>query len=517
MTRLFLPHLSPWVLFIFLTLAPYWGWADPKPINQLPHIASLPVIRIIVTVAYGNGHQSLAANAVTRLRFYGYEGEIEVIYDFGVAEKLQYLMPPFVYDLSSFQRFADLKLSFFLREYFNRVVTNERYEKPYNQTTFPPVLVGIAAADDREAKPQQLNAYSLVTVQPMAWDLSPAQILYSPSTLDDLYKQLPLRNELVAQARELNRSDLNNLIGVEKPTDVASFVRAQLAHAEPLRQKTTAVEGLLAARATLDFAPIYGHAVSSNYQLMNYLHGLNTALQVRPELFGRGIVVPVLNEVSALLIKGYERKISSVHRVKILDYHDPDFAKKVSETRPGEITVVFLGALTKSLFEIFYASATLPPLVEGLNSEDLMGQLGFPYLMSTNRRLYHFKYVAQGLGFLDVLVPQDRDIVEIIDKAHMAMIADLDNRTHDKIAQDLAIFFISVKSSNSRVVDFFARHRIDAQNLAYDKLFASLKRVDRLIEEKLLGYHQNYQNEKASRDAVMQSLNDDPCVDAFAK
>ncbi len=132
-----------------------------SPLNDFSTIRHLPLIRIAITSAPGNGHQSAAATVYTRLRQFGFSGHIEIIYPLDAKEKLPYLIPPFDSLGSDNQFFSEQKLSF---------VTWREFKE--NPSKYPLTDLGIMGADDYNKTALDLRVKRFLKLQPFGWLIS---------------------------------------------------------------------------------------------------------------------------------------------------------------------------------------------------------------------------------------------------------------------------------------------------------------------------------------------------------
>ena len=117
-------------------------------------------------------------------------------------------------------------------------------------------------------------------------------------------------------------------------------------------------------------------------------------LRKKPALFSKGVIVPLINFTTIKQKENIKELLKSNQvskKVTFISVTDVDLGVKCRNLKQGEILLVDVGPVTKSIFEYFYKTASLPPTVEGMNSINLM-QMLVPHIFPTiyRERWYHF-------------------------------------------------------------------------------------------------------------------------------
>lgn len=407
-------------------------------------LAQQKVIRIGISRAPGNGHQSAGATVITRLRELGYGGLIEVVYEEVIAEKLEYLIPPFLKTEGPYQ-YLPSKNVVFIRDGYQRQFMNSEVE------------LGIMGADDYKWEPENLNVRALLTLQPLDWADGRLQILGDKDeTLEGL-------------------KPLGFVFHPPQTDDPAEFLKEEMSHVQSLEQKISGLTALLQARNRNELAAVYGHRVEEGWQLLLYLRGLVRALKWNQSLFQGGIVVPVLSDISVDRWEDIKEEIEvlwDAGTVKALSIHELR-ESHIQDLQPGQVLAVNVGPVSKRLFEYLYSISTVAPVVEGKNSANFMQLLGFPYLPSLSRESFHFDARIQGTRV------EGGEIAQAA--AEALWTRNYKEKEDAAAAEDLARFIVAAKDRRSQVRKLFRQFQAQLDSVAHDKVIQGLLLViDRL-------------------------------------
>jgi hypothetical protein len=451
---------------------PNLGWADeshvhagsPAPLESLPEVMAANLIRVGVSNGPNFGHESTAATIVTRLRQLGYRGVIEVVYSGRESkQKLGLLLPPFDPNGGNLQEFPQLGL---------RVISQLRFD--VDRAIRTRADLGIVGATDeaegRDGRPTTLNVKNLLVLQPLRWER--AHFLASLSA-NGRYTHQPLR--------ELG--PLGYLVDLPNPTDPAEFIEKQMSHLPELRGKIAALQALVAnvQKNGADWAPAYGHFVKDGQALL-YAAGLVEASRREPKVFSKPIVVPVFKDLSVLEWSRYGEVLAKSFdfhsSIKLLDLNSASpesVAQSLRDIRQGQVLVVNVGLVSKPVFDWSLKVSTLPPLVEGRNSMNVMNIVGRPYLPSSSTELYQ--------GFSPSIVAMEAarrlSILGIAVTSNGVLNDGLDVKV-------LGEFFVQAQTRDEMRAAFEAV-RVAPQQLEKDKLWLGLKATN----ERMRIYRQN--------------------------
>ena len=419
------------------------GNSDVTPLEEVQSfLHEQSIIRIGISKAPGNGHQSAGATVITRLRELGYQGLIEVVYDEDVAHKLEYLIPPFQENLG-FQQVAEKKLAFIPKTKLSSIA-------PYT------VNLGLMGADDKGWIADDLNVQNLLTLQPLGWK--------NPTTLS--------RKGLPVEHFDHLRS-LGFIFSPPQPSDTSLFLQQEMAHISEFRKKIVGLNAIIDQRDESEIAPVYGHFIREGWQLVHYLRGLQWAITHYPGLFEKKIVVPVFSRFSDLEWQDAAREVDQLRkgiRSKTISTVTSETIKALSA---GQILVVNVGPVTKSVFDYFYEISTIAPVVEGKNSINLMKILGRPYLPSVDFETFFW----------------DRNVRPnpVVRRAASAMWTSngIAPRT---IASQIGRFIAEAKNPHSDVYRLFSQPGAQLDPVTNDKFIQGLLiLVDRLKTKQRLG------------------------------
>ncbi|MGE0763031.1 MAG: hypothetical protein AB7N80_07115 [Bdellovibrionales bacterium] len=394
-----------------------------SPIEQLPTIAALPIIRLVIDNSPGAGHQAASAMVYQRLRELGYQGQVEVLYAAATKERLGFLFPFFNSEGADDQNLPDLKLRFVSMDYFQAA--------PERFTSVPLALAG--ASDHPHTSPAHYRAAMLLMVQPWKW-------VYPPSLTIEA-ADVPRRTQILDSIK--NRPLIQNLPSLEVRE---SFWSGQTGFNLDLSAKLPALRAMAEAVPRAELAPAYGHFMESGQALL-YAVGFLAAHQREPTLFDRGMVMPVFNYLDSYeQVRVAQKLEKSPHlrgRVDVLSVSNPAWIERLKNLGPGQVLIVQVGPAPKAIYEYLHLMATLPPVVEGRNSMNLMHLIGKAYLPSNVAENYLLSLRLPQVAALavDALTPDSYDFLPPA----------LDSRR----AQHLADFFIESRRPESKLNRFF--------------------------------------------------------------
>ncbi len=370
-------RLTRWLVFACI----YILGSNSLASNLTKYLNSFPKIRVPITSAPGNGHQSAGVTVIENLRDLGYTGLIEVVWDFpSTADKLAYLLPPFRgFKGGPRQEFPEQKL---------RVIEFSEIERT-------PVGLTILGADDYNMEPEIYNSQILIQLQPRGWHGN-RQIVF-----------FPLKRK--KKVKDQSLQDLANLhfrLSASEPKDLDDYLR-QIQKLTPLSTSQVALfQTLLDPNLESDLLPFYGHGTQTSpleynkaHQIYTLIRALDGALRERPEKSTRkGVLVPIFNELESeelyelrALLDQKENPLHPSSRVRFLTKLDRINNKdELIPTHPNEIVVVVVGSTPKPLFDLIFKRSSLPAVVEGLNSINMMHSLGVPFLPSSREEEFRF-------------------------------------------------------------------------------------------------------------------------------
>lgn len=461
-------YLTSLAVLFLCSCLPFFVYA--KAIDDFPQISKLPVIRIGITTAPGNGHQSASASVVTRLRKMGYTGKIQVVYDIQSKHKLGYLLPPFDPSGAGHQIYDSQNIEFMDSDYFNNCKEIHCSE----------VKFAIIGADDFYTSHYDMRSEFLLTLQPYNW-VEGSRITYSAADYE-VYR-FPLH--------ALER--LNHKFDHMAIDDIESFIKEEMSNLPELASKTDGLLHILSGSEKSELAFIYGHLVKRG-QALRYAAGILRAFQKAPHMFKGNAILPIINSLSDEEKVKLQRSIHQSSLASTVDYievTDPRLGEKIKQLKPGHLLMVYVGPVTKSVFEYLFQSSTIAPLVEGRNSIGLMSSLGLPYLPSSVIENYQTAFVPQ------------------IAKDAVFAVSLTSRELDSNIAEygpKIADFFIEARHENSLLRNFFKRQK--NKRLKDDKLYAGLEWAEQILAaEHSSGF------KKFLRSIYLQTIN----IAAFAK
>jgi hypothetical protein len=340
----------------------------------------MPVIRVAVSYGGGSGHESAGATIVTRLRQIGYNGNIEVVYENRTKEKLIYLFPPFRSELGLVQNFPELKLKFYpLTQFMHSSYVAD----------IEPVDLVISGAKDGVLSASTYMAKMALQLQPLKW--ARGSTLAAKLNIED-----PDAGRFASDSEGLGElRGVGYAFDLPHPGNIESFIHNNMDHDAGLAKKTSGLISILKYQEFNDLLPVYGHQIAAwdRSQLIRLQRGLSLTLRSFPNATKGKMVVPIFNSVpySAADIEMHMKNGQyTADEFYVASIDDPNLNEKCRDLKKGAILFVLVGSVSKPIFEYIYNRATLPPIVEGMNSINLMQIIGKPYLPSAPHEGFHF-------------------------------------------------------------------------------------------------------------------------------
>ena len=464
MSSRFLQRALPLLLFICFTVGPQLS-ASLLERRQLvgQFLDLVPIIRVVLMSGPGFGHQSAGATVVTRLRQLGYNGHIQVVY-YGdgslfptTPSFLPTLFPYFAPSNGAEQNFPDLNISFIARSSISKE-PNDR------------VPLAITGAGDTDLQLSQMNATLGLELHPLNWWGRNGFNRVSLSSNDPggfhIYEK-----ELLSDLKTLGY-----VFDLPNPQDLGEFVDSNLMANEGLVGKKLGLKAILSALNSIELLPVYGHHINKHWQLVRVVRAVQRAQNRSGNLFRGGVVIPVFNNLIGPAKTEIVNEFAGDSKIQVLDVERPELADRLSRLGRGELLVVQVGSVSKPLFEYFYSMATLPPVVEGMNSINLMQLIGRPYLPSVSHEGYHFidRYsYRKGL-------PGDFGVLDLLHQTFMAMTES--HRAHQP--EYIAQFILESLDPESDLSAVFRQNHLkDTKNYEKDKLFRGLEELLKHVQQ----------------------------------
>jgi hypothetical protein len=340
-------------------------------------------IRAFVTWGPGNGHESATVTMVNEIRQLGFRGRFEVVYDDASKGKLGFLIPGFDPKGPAAQRLDGQGMTLVSQSHFaasrpRRVALG--ITGGYN--TAPPEAGMSTLHNWQGSRPSpdcmKVNAIDLLLkLQPKNWTQGSHEIRRPDGDVCHLGELVRL-----GYSHPLPRVD-----GLKR------FLESQLGHVPSLRSKIPGVRSVLEAAASgqQELLPVYGvgtnhrpEAAADVARVIKIARALGTAHEKygkRGERLRRSSVVPLFVPFDAEHLAQIRSAFPAGSRVQLLDVNDARTPARIGRARAGQVTLVYVGPVSKGVFEHTFArAATLPGMVAGANATDLMQAWGRPYL-----------------------------------------------------------------------------------------------------------------------------------------
>jgi hypothetical protein len=363
------------------------------------------------------------------------------------------LFPPFDPNVSGVQSFKDHKISFVPYD----------FKSPEK---LQPVKLAISAAN--EHRTDKLNSMVLINLQPLNWTF------HSHNSIG--FDYVNPDGELFIESQTLTQLDnLGYLFELTTISNTNSFVDEQTSHNQILLEKKEGLKSLLAQIENFDILPVYGHKVQSQWQLFKILYSLTKAKNMSSNLFSKGIIVPVFNSVSethfAKSIDLANANVKSEVPIQYAEITDSNLQGKIKTLKAGQILAINVGPTTKEIFEYVFTRATLPAVVEGVNSINLMQMTGKPYLPSDLRLTDQYPFLDDIKKNKISLSAEETQFFSDATKA-ITDIADPGNLYQE---EPLAKYFLHSKQGSEIMSNFYLRFSTNPEkNLLKDKLVRAL-------------------------------------------
>jgi hypothetical protein len=317
-------------------------------------------IRVFLEPAPGLGHHAAAIALMERLRELGFAGTVELIYDFAVEDALPYLLPGFRSDGSGIHEFPEIGLTAMRRSYFAEQVRDW-------------VPLGLMAASDSQ-RDDDYRRWSkvdaLLILQPKDWPGTHALHL-ADGTSVALPELTPLR--YVFPRVRVGR--------------IADFLERELGHADALRKKIPGLRALLERRADTLLLPVYGvgtyreeETPADLARLVRVSAALVAMQRSEQGARDKAIVVPLFLPLQPSDLAALETQLRPLREVDLVDGAEEGAERIIAGARPGRVLVVYLGPVSRHVYQHIVARASLPALVAGVNAVNLLEDLGKIYL-----------------------------------------------------------------------------------------------------------------------------------------
>lgn len=288
------------------------------------------------------GHQTAAIAAIRELRELGFAGDIELVVPRGAEEKMKHLLPP--------------------NDELGITVT---YEHSFDPSTAPPAI-GIVAASDHDdvSFSAKLGVGECLVLQPYEWPgerrLEVSGRETEPLAFPDASTYAYTVGDPLAGVEPLLPAQMDKL---------RAHVDAVMADQPPETQAKAAgilalMRGILSGR--LDVMPAYGMHTPmvedhKDTVLANLAGGV-AAFQARQGADAKPAVV--------LAIGPDEPG----------DLAEPALNAKLRTAKKDDVFVLTTGKIPRPIFELFYQYATLPSVLEGASTSNLVQLMGKPFL-----------------------------------------------------------------------------------------------------------------------------------------
>ena len=409
-------------------------------------------IRVLVVNAPAFGHQMTAVTWVQRLRELGFAGEIELVVENNVAPKLRELLPSLPWPADP------LPETLLFEKERIRVITKSTLKSELQTGSAPQVRLAIVPAEDwydgqavirtqaagRPTPKADLGAQNILRMQPSRWrdgHRSMERFNGDAESLEDLF-DLPLGLPAAPTPRSLNPADLQSWLAEILPSAPA---------AEGAR-----IAAYL-ADDSFDQLPFY----CAHSEQVVYLVRLGVAAARVGK--AKPIRIWLSSRMTDFQWGNVRRSLERQGPVSIelVDLEHNLREHLGSDSMPAQVEIVRLNRVPPPLMRWLAQRATLPPAVTGKFSQNLMFQLGRPFL-----ELKYFDEVQAALGLSGEVFEQAQTISRDMNfNVRTAEPAD--------VAPALARFWAI--SSQPEAHRQYSKQKIT--NESQDLVYASLKRM----------------------------------------
>ncbi len=463
--------------------------ADQQKVRDF--LAGIPKIRVVITNAPGNGHQSAGASVVASLRQLGYSGLIEVAFVFEVRKKLGFLLPPFDPDGSGIQEYPKQKLRFVQVEYSK----GELRQLPVPKFQLDEVPLAIIGANDWDVSFQSVKTKALLNLQPIG--------RAAGNWMSIGQQKIELRNF----------EKLGYVFDIPNPSDPAEFISAEMSHFPELLKKVPGLQIIVNNMPNHQLASAYGFGFNGTKKLAVYIAGIHLAAAKEPDHFRGGTVISLfsnINDKEKLEVEEELHKLGIRDNVKIVDIDDPEsIEREYSNLKSNEILLVRTGPVSKAIFEYFYSKSTVVSTIAGKNGENLMRLIGKPYLNTVGSFPYHIDEVDEPVSKWKIM-----QVFNLFGGL---------NKLNDELTVVLADYILKSKMLESPVNKLFYDLRISSDSVSYNKLARGLLNIIPLIQSQsdlvkpeIKGVLEKLEPNKIDSDQSV-SKNSQKCLDTIEK
>lgn len=418
--------------------------------NEIQHLLEeIPAIRVHMVSAPGNGHQSANLRMIQRLRELGFKNRIQLIYQAGASEQLEYLLPGFSPKQKSSQNLNTKELGAI------ELIAEENAKSALEEKMKLTLSAALDGADKSyEFHRHKMNTDYYVQLQPRLWTENAAKRGIFVTGHDKMH---PLQH-------------LSNL-GPLTVSARSETLDEQIARIKKVPEKGAALSELLKIKPKIDWMPAYSIDFTENPEglMQKILQSLRKAAE-QPK-FDKPIIIPILTEFEKEEIQIFA---SAMEKINIA-YHqlkEPELLSKIAQAKPGEIILVQVGRLPSEAFDMVISHATLPILLEGKNLTQAALERGLPFLNVTG-------------SLVDIEAELKKKSADKMAKSHIRKaFASIDeikpNGSSQKTEKDLASFFTEAKEGS--VKDFFQTLRTDPNSLEKDLIARSLLELKEVMQ-----------------------------------
>lgn len=393
----------------------------------------------------GMGHQSATVHVMDRLMELGFRGEFLIVHDPGAEELLKTLLGG--------------------RHPIKDLIPNDH--RSLRRRNAEEVLLGVTGGDDYRNfnRADQLEVALFLSLDPLdrpgmnrVWLRGERE----SRPLDEL-RTLPYHyrasdRRLDGRVIEEHRTRLDSEVP-GKAELLADLVRAM-------------------AAGSIETLPFYDQREDRPRYLTQLARGLRQAVSADPASFRDLIVIPIFNEISPPEIdalrttfetasreRGWRARLQGILRRPPEVHVELSTDGRLPAPRVGAKSVIFVpvGKVPRAVFEMIFATSSLPPAFNGRNTANLLLSTGRPFLMTpASFRDRAIEMTGQFGG------PEAR-------RKTQEAFRDLAREFPESSAGGLARFFLDLRSPDSSVAKAFAEAGRFVQDPAHDKITRGLE------------------------------------------
>lgn len=470
------------------------------------HIASLPLIRVLLDKAFNSGNQAASVNLMKELRKQGFKGVFQLVYPASVKNTVNRV----------FSLHLPEQDSYFHSPSNTEFTTVNEFARRRTQGLIEPCKLGITGALDSldieglslatrldlyELKGAPLNSHAVfLNTEVFVW--------FSPYYRD---AAADTRLELLEHCTLIKLSLTNNQALITPVTNLMEtelFLKNDKAGHELLTQKPALLHFIKELkRGKKNILPIYGWTTRDYPQnLFNIISGARYAQQHgKKTLLNRPLIIVcyydiaiekkhslenylngqfdfLLNQFNQAelsdvqhtiaLIRAHINQLNLPNTVQIASLSDPHVIKSMDQLKPGQILLLSTGLLPKNVFDglyTYHASHILAPVREGASTlSSLLPTTGKAHIYCAGQRTWEMDFSLANPVLKERLEKMGRHTCSMDTKKWLASWGQIN------LPEMIGWYLIDAADQDSELAQVFIKQRVLALKPENNRIQVSL-------------------------------------------